>query len=302
MDGAALRRKGWASFVTLVFLIQPAFADDFGDMDMGDMDDMGMDGMDGMGDMDMDGMGDSDYSDMGGGGQGGSGGHTARGSLRLDSATFDKIVGLEGYSVLVKFDEEFAFGDPVEEFKLLAPLAEKVPKFFVAEVQVGELDDEAPEDTSNSGLAARFGLTKADWPAYILFRDGEKVGRYDGSVSASLIAGWVRRFGIKMPSIGTIAELDDIAQHFVLSLSDADIKEAEKLAEDAYKDDSKAPIYVKTMKKILEKGVDYPAKETARLEKLLGGAVSEEKKAAFAEKLKILSSFLTPAGTAKEEL
>lgn len=68
-------------------------------------------------------------------------------------------------------------------------------------------------------------------------------------------------------------------------------------AEEAFKEltsDSEktsAEIYIKTMKKVLEKGKEFVETEIARVERLKAGKVSDKKKEQLADRLSILTSF-----------
>merc|ERR1712014_441572 len=103
---------------------------------------------------------------------------------------------------------------------------------------------------------------------------------------------WLRRNGVKMPSIGTISELDDLVKSFLKEgQKDTDLEAAKKLADGEFKNDKKAPIYVKTMQKIKEKGADYVQTELTRVRKILSGKITPEKAAELNDKVKILNVF-----------
>jgi endoplasmic reticulum protein 29 len=68
------------------------------------------------------------------------------------------------------------------------------------------------------------------------------------------------------------------------------------------KDQLIAKMYVSTMKKIKEKGVEFVSSETARVNKLLNEKVSDAKKAMFKSRLDILASFTDYLKKAKDEL
>merc|ERR1712110_582895 len=118
------------------------------------------------------------------------------------------MIALPDTTILVKFDQSYAYGEKEDEFKSLCRLAHDVPDFFVAEVPVQEYGEK-----DNDDLRERFKLKKEDFPAYFLFSQKNTEGlRYSGSIKAATIASWLRRNKISMPSIGTIADLDEIAQ------------------------------------------------------------------------------------------
>jgi endoplasmic reticulum protein 29 len=213
---------------------------------------------------------------------------TALGALKLDNYTFEKVTQLPGHSFFVKFDQSYAYGEKEDEFKLLCKTAYSAPKFLIAEVPVQEYGDKENDD-----LREKFKLKKDDFPAYFLFNEAHKDGlKYTGAIKASDMAAWLRRQKIAMPSIGTIAELDEIAQKFMNDgLADVHIEAAKKLVEESYKTDKKAQMYPKIMEKIKAKGEVYVTDETKRVTKMMEGKIAPEKKTEFSDKLKVLGSF-----------
>lgn len=214
---------------------------------------------------------------------------TAQGALKLDNYTLDKVLAIPGQSVLVKFDKSYAYGDKEDEFKTLCKLAYTVPNFLIAEVPVQEYGDKENDD-----LRERFKINKDDFPVYYLFNEKNKEGKkYSGAVKAADLGTWLRQNQIRMPAIGTIDELDQIAKKFMKEKADADIESAKKLAEGDYKTDRKAAMYVKIMQKVKEKGDEYIESETKRVAKILEGKVTPEKAAEMGDKMKILGVFAT---------
>merc|ERR1719426_381038 len=103
---------------------------------------------------------------------------------------------------------------------------------------------------------------------------------------------WLRRQKIAVPSIGTIAELDEIAKAFLKEgLADSQVAAAKKIVEASYKDDKKAQMYLKIMDKIKAKGEAYIADETKRVGKILEGKLAAEKKDEMSDKIKVLGAF-----------
>ncbi|CAK0865156.1 unnamed protein product [Prorocentrum cordatum] len=213
---------------------------------------------------------------------------TAPGALKLDNYTLDKALGIPDFSLLLKVDQSYAYGDKEDQFKTLAKLAYAVPKFLIAEVPVQEYGDKENDD-----IRQRFKLEKADYPAYMLFSEANKEGlRYSGEVKAPELAVWLRKNGIKMPAIGTIAELDELAAKFLADKGAEHIKAAKSLAEWEFKGDRKAPMYVKIMERIRDKGHEFVKSERDRVSKIMqGGKISEEKKEEMQDKLNVLGSF-----------
>lgn len=236
---------------------------------------------------------------------------TAQGAVKLDNYTFDKFREIPGLTLLVKFDQSYAYGEKEDAFKQVAKLAYSVPNFIVGEVPVQEYGDK-----DNSDLAERFSLKKDDFPAYYLFRQAESTkfegfanpaakkpvnwdededGKWEApmikDITAENLLLWLRTQGVKMPSVGTIAELDEIAVRFMKKVQQSDVDEAKKLAEGEHKNDQKAAMYVKIMQRVMEKGTGYIQSESERVGKLLQRKITDEKKAELTEKLKILDVF-----------
>mmetsp|Transcript_40473 Transcript_40473/g.77726 ORF Transcript_40473/g.77726 Transcript_40473/m.77726 type:complete len:241 (+) Transcript_40473:52-774(+) len=219
---------------------------------------------------------------------------TAQGALKLDNYTFDKMLSVPEHTLLVKFDQSYAYGEKEDEFKVLCKLAYSVPKFFIGEVPVQEYGDKENDD-----LKERFGIKKDDFPVYHLFNQANPTGlRYTGATKADDIGAWLRRNKVRMPTVGTIEEMDVLARKFLKDgFSDEILTAAKTLAEGQYSNDKKAPMYVKIMQRIKEKGEGYIASETERVNKILNGKVTPEKVTEMNDKLKILGVF-----AAKDEL
>lgn len=213
---------------------------------------------------------------------------TAAGALKLDNYTFDKVLQVADHSFFVKFDQSYAYGEKEDEFKALCKVAYQAKNFLIAEVPVQEYGDKENDD-----LRERFKLKKDDFPTYFLFNKDNKEGKkYEGPIKADEMSAWLRRHKIPVPSIGTIAELDEVAKKFMQDgLADSHIVEAKKIVEETYSGVAKAQIYLKIMDKIKAKGEAYVADETKRVTKILEGKLAAEKKAELGEKLKVLNMF-----------
>lgn len=214
---------------------------------------------------------------------------TAPGSVKLDNYTFDKAVAIPGRNWLVKFDKSYAYGEKEDQFKILCKQAFQLENFFIADVPVQEFGDKENED-----LREKFAIGKDEFPAYFLFTDADRKGiRYKGAVTAHDIAIWLRQNGVKMPAIGTIYDMDQVVTKFMREggKSDAHIAEIKKLAEGEYKTDRKSAMYVKICEKVKEAGVGYVEKEQQRIDKIMKGKLTPEKKEELNDKLKILLVF-----------
>lgn len=241
---------------------------------------------------------------------------TGMGAVKLDNYTFEKTMSLQGMSWLVKVDKSYAYGEKEDAFKELCKLAYPVKDFLIGEIPVQEYGDKENDD-----LAQKLGVKPADFPAFFLFKDGstEPTAQFKGladpraqkpktwdeaedgkweapfkkDVTVDNLALWLKMNGVKMPAIGTIAEMDDLVVRFMKEgMKDVDVAAAKKLAEGEHKNDSKAPMYVKIMEKIKTKGADYIPQELDRVQKILGkGKITVEKIAEMNDKVKILNVF-----------
>jgi len=238
---------------------------------------------------------------------------TAQGAIKLDNYTFDKFKAIPGMTLLAKIDKSYAYGEKEDAFKEFCKLSYTVPNFLVGEIPVQEYGDK-----ENSDLQERFGVKTDDMPVFYLFKGAEDPGTKFGGfpdpsakkpvtwddaedgeweppvikdITADNLVLWLRTNGVKMPSIGTIAELDEIAKQFMQEPKQAALDQAKKLAEGDHKNDKKAPIYVKIMQKVLEKGTGYIQTEVERVKKIMAGKVTSQKKEELQDKSKILNVF-----------
>ncbi|XP_058966124.2 endoplasmic reticulum resident protein 29 [Pocillopora verrucosa] len=229
---------------------------------------------------------------------------TAKGAVPLDTLTFDKVIG-KHKAVLVKFDKQYAYGEKEDEFKKFAEKASSQPELLVAEVGVSEYGEK-----ENDNLRERFDISKDDFPVYKLFKqnDASPVD-FKGEVNADELAKFVKtnsRLWIGMPNC--IERFDRLADDLLSSDNSAYadiIQKAEKALEESTDEKEKASgdIYVKIMKKIQEKGVDYVDNEVTRVQKLLKDKITDKKKDQFKKRLDILTSFQHSKQTkGKEEL
>lgn len=104
-----------------------------------------------------------------------------------------------------------------------------------------------------------------------------------------------------------VERFDKLAENLLASDSSSYggiIEKAEKALEETTdeKEKSSGEIYVKIMKKIQEKGVEYVDTETTRVQKLLKDKITDKKKELFKKRLDILSSFQYAKQGGKDEL
>lgn len=242
----------------------------------------------------------------------------ALGGVKLDNMTFDKMLSVPGLTLLAKIDKAYPYGDKEETFKELCKLSYRVKDFLIGEIPVQEYGDKENED-----LQKRFDVKTDDFPVYFLFKNGaaEPPIRFQGfpdpnakkpatwdddedgpweppfrtDVTPENFVTWLRMQGVKMPYGGTIFDLDQVAQRFMKTgFKDEDLTEAKKMAEDEYKHDPKASVYIKIMQKIKEKGAEYVEKEMARVKKLMAGKLTPAKLSELEGKVSILRVFDNP--------
>ncbi|KAH9525452.1 Endoplasmic reticulum resident protein 29 [Bulinus truncatus] len=216
------------------------------------------------------------------------------GSVALNSGVFSKIIQ-KHKAVLVKFDETYPYGKKQDVFKEVAKSSTQQADLLVAEVQVADYGDK-----DNGDLAEKYGVKKEDFPAYRLFLNGQLDDpiKYTSSVeNADDIKNFIiRETGLWLGRPGCLEEFDKIVKEFFEVSKDkrGDIvtlaeKAAEKITDAA--DKISADTYVKTLKKILEKGAEFVKTEVSRIEKLRSGKVSDKKKEQLNDRLNILTTF-----------
>eukprot|EP00927_Polykrikos_kofoidii_P057816 TRINITY_DN5200_c0_g1_i1.p2 TRINITY_DN5200_c0_g1~~TRINITY_DN5200_c0_g1_i1.p2 ORF type:complete len:254 (+),score=61.73 TRINITY_DN5200_c0_g1_i1:69-830(+) len=212
----------------------------------------------------------------------------SHGVVKLDSLTFDKVMEIPGLTLLVKFDTSYPSGEKERAFKSIAASAYTVPDFIVASVPISDYGEKENDD-----LRHRFNLVKKDYPVHMLFNTANKEGlRYTGDVETPKLTAWLIKQGVPIPAVGTIQELNDIAEQFIKSGFKGEfITTAKQLVEDKYSADNKATWYAKIMERIVAKGIGYIQPEMDRVQQLIDGKLSEGKKAEMRNKHLILDVF-----------
>ncbi|XP_072043983.1 endoplasmic reticulum resident protein 29-like [Amphiura filiformis] len=222
-----------------------------------------------------------------------------KGSVPLDSLTFDKVIS-KHKAVLVKFDETYPYGEKQEEYKKVASRGSSQPDLLIAEVGIQDYGNK-----ENSELAERFGVAKKeDRPAYKLFLQGQTEPiDYEGEIKDEDILRFVSHHSKLWIGLeNCLQEFDQLVKRLLGSTSDEEksgiIQEAEEALQKLEKDDDKnnADIYVKLMKKIVQKGNSFVKDEYDRVKKLSEEKVSDAKKKSFESRLNILASMKSQAG------
>ncbi|XP_023248577.1 endoplasmic reticulum resident protein 29 [Copidosoma floridanum] len=215
--------------------------------------------------------------------------------VQLTSHTFDKILP-KFKAVLVKFDVVYPYGDKHKEYTDVAVSTKDSPDLLIAEVGVKDFGNK-----DNQDLAKRFGIKPDDYPTLLLFVNGRKEPyRFVAEKDDEFTANNIKRFIKKKTSLylglpGCIEKLDQLADEFKANEKDRkEIFNKAKLFEETLPEEHReaAKVYIKLMAKILEKGDVFVQTEQTRLENLLKGKLSVEKKKTMEERRNILQSFM----------
>lgn len=220
------------------------------------------------------------------------------GVINLDETTFKKIVNRK-FTVLVKFDKQYPYGKAETVWKSVASKVNEAskdePDFLLASVGVQDYGEK-----KNEKLAKLQGAD-TNWPVYKMYTSRGHISKFEGDATdeESLMAFIQADAGVWMGLSGTIAELAGIAERFIattnhdsrhLIMHEAEVKAA-ALVETKPNLDASAKTYLKTMRKIMEKGDAFVGEEAARIKKILGGKISEVKKGEMQARLNILGAF-----------
>ncbi|XP_041350337.1 endoplasmic reticulum resident protein 29-like isoform X7 [Gigantopelta aegis] len=220
-------------------------------------------------------------------------GEIVKGSVPLNSGVFDKIISKHKVA-LVKFDETYPYGEKQDEFKKVAEASTSQPDLLIAEVQTADYGDK-----DNADLAEKFGVKKENHPVYKLFIQGrdDPVDYKGNSKNADDIKKFImKESGLWLGLPACLEEFDKIVKDFFAANGNKRndiLAKAEEVAKSFTTEDQKtsAEIYIKTMKKIIEKGDNFIESEITRVEKLRDGKVSDRKKEQLGSRLNILTSF-----------
>lgn len=96
---------------------------------------------------------------------------------------------------------------------------------------------------------------------------------------------------------GCLENFDKLAEEFMQTSDIQERKKKLRLAEDLWDkitsltEQKSAEIYVKSMRKVIEKNDDFVPKELERVEKLLKGKITKEKQDELQKRINILQSF-----------
>ncbi|VVC36132.1 Hypothetical protein CINCED_3A024866 [Cinara cedri] len=179
----------------------------------------------------------------------------------------------------------------------MSSVYQSIDELLVAEVPVKDYGDKDNED-----LAIRYGLTKKDFPVVKLFVAGqpEPYTFTDEEFNQDKLQKFVSKHSKTIVYIGlpgTLEKFDQLAAEFAKEkLADQRkniLLKAENLWDsiEGKQKQRSAEIYVKTMRKALEKGDEFFHTETVRINNVLKGSMTNEKKADLGIRLNVLESF-----------
>lgn len=218
-----------------------------------------------------------------------------KGCVPLDSYSFDKVIS-KFKAAVVKFDVAFPYGDKHEQFGKVAASTKDSQDLLVAEVGVKDFGNK-----DNADLAKRYNIKKEDFPAVLLFLQGKTeplkfIAEKDSDFTVDNIKRFIKsKSGVYLGLPGCIEQLDRLAEQFKASAESEkqEILNKAKVFEETLPEAQRAAakVYVKTMERIFERGDIFVQTEQTRLEGLLKGKLSEEKKRTMEERRNILQSF-----------
>lgn len=220
---------------------------------------------------------------------------STKGAIALDILTFDKVIG-KHKAVMVKFDKQYAYGEKEDEFKKFAENTASQPDLLVAEVGVSEYGEK-----ENDQLRERFNIKKEDFPVYKLFIQGQKEPiDFKGEIKSEELTRFAKKeAGLWIGLPGCVEKFDKLAEELVKTAKN-DPAKIDEVIEKAQKElatttderqKKSGDLYVKIMKKIKEKGLDFIETEIKRVEKLQKEKITSTKKELFKTRLDILTSF-----------
>lgn len=219
------------------------------------------------------------------------------GSVDVDEMTFDPVVAAwhaqgDEYTVLVKFDKQYAYGESEEEFKAFAQMARHADTLLIVVVGISEIDT-----GQNLVLRDRFEIDEYKYPHYKVFRsDGTIYSHKSRSRRAEDLVRLVRaQGGVYIGLEGCLEDWDERAAVFMASQDRdpllLDAADAIGEMEEGSVDRSTAEIYRVIMAKVVERGDDFVKTEYKRVKKLLREDMSDAKRAKLELRRNVLSSF-----------
>lgn len=217
------------------------------------------------------------------------------GTVSVDQYTFDKII--RNFDVvLAKFDDKYPYGDKQDQFKSFALSVANTRNLVIAEIPITDYGDK-----ENEQLAKEYGVSKPDFPAYKLFLKGKQPIDYNGDKSENDLKRFLSQhtnlwFGLP----GTLETFDKLAFEFFEAATANDQDRLNDILEKARaeqkqlseaKDQKSAESYLKIMETTIKQGADFLKREERRVQNLLKGKITNEKKQELQNRANILLSF-----------
>jgi len=210
----------------------------------------------------------------------------------LTNDNFDGIALDKSKDVLVEF-----YAPWCGHCKALEPVYDKVGKTFNNEKNcvIAKVDADQEKD-----LGSRFGIS--GFPTIKFFPKNNKEGEeYNGGRNEQDFINFLNEKcgtnrvaggGID-DSAGRVDEFDALADTFMTDVAarEATIADLEKALESQPENQKSGQYYVKVMKKILDKGESYIQTEISRLEKILAGHMTSDKRDQMFKRKNVLNVF-----------
>lgn len=220
----------------------------------------------------------------------------SKGCVQLDSYNFDKVASKFKAS-LVKFDTAYPYGAKQEEYEKVCEAASNTEELLIVEIPVKDYGDK-----ENSELARKYNVDKDDFPKVKLFVKGvpEPINFDDKEqeFTADNLKKFIRsKSGVYIGLPGCLEKFDKLAKKFAEEKSIDGKKKILREAEDLWdkakgnQDHKSAEVYVKVMRKVIEKGDEFLTTESSRVENILKGKVNKDKKEEMQYRVNILQSF-----------
>lgn len=201
---------------------------------------------------------------------------------------------------LVKFDAAYPYGPKQEEYEKVCEASSNIDDLLVVEIAVKDYGEK-----ENSDLAKKYGAEKDNFPVVKLFVQGQTdpvtFGK-DDDFSAENLKKFIRsKSGVYIGCNGCIQVFDELVVKFIKEKSVDGKKKLLLKAENLWdkakgnQEQKSAEVYVKVMRKIIEKGDEFLSSENSRVENLLKNKISKEKKEELQHRINILQAFKTPA-------
>jgi endoplasmic reticulum protein 29 len=221
--------------------------------------------------------------------------HT-QGTVTVDTLTFDKILRTFDI-VLAKFDDKYPYGDHQDQFKKLAENAANTKRLLIVEIPIADHGDR-----ENEQLAKEYGIKKEDYPVYKLFlKDKPKPIDYTGDRTENDLKRFISQYtNLWFGLPGTLEALDNLARDFFDASSNKDENGQQTLLEKARelnkefvdkKEKKSGESYLKIMEAIAKQGIEFVQREGRRVQNLLQGKITNEKKEEIQHRANILLSF-----------